>query len=119
MADIEFDDDGRARFLTRHHGEASLSQAKWSQICARPERYHYRLNGDKVATALIAPDLVRCHDAIATQYLYYKRFPKWQIAAGIEGPNPLLMTVVIDEATKRVCTVYPVRRPKEGKEYKP
>jgi len=62
-----------ARLLTRHHGEVTLSKAKWDTICGKPERYYYRFNGDKVATTLIAPDLVRHHASIGTQFLYYKR----------------------------------------------
>lgn len=123
MADIEFDDDGKVELLTRHHGKVVLSRSNWeNHICGKPERSFYRLNGDKVATTLIGPDTVRCHSLIPTQYLYYKHFPKWQIVPGVEGPLPQevnTMAVVIDQARQRVCTVYPVREPKPGKEYRP
>lgn len=119
MPDIEFEDDGKVSLLTRYHGTVTLSQAKWNVICGKPERYYYRLNGEKVATTLIAPDLVRYHASIAGQFFYYKRFPRWQIVAGVEGPVPMLMAAVINEETRRVCTVFPVMRPKDGKEYRP
>jgi len=118
LADIEFDDDEKARLLTKHHGEMTLSQAKWSVICGKPERYFYHLNGDKVATTLIAPDVVRHHTSNAAQFFYYKRFPKWQLMAGVEGPA-MMMAVVIDTETQRVCTVFPVQQPKPGREYNP
>lgn len=120
MADIAFDADGKARFPTKYHGEVSFSQGKWWDICARPERYYYRLNGDKVGTTLVNPDLVRHHSANQSQFMYYKRFDKFTIAEGIEAPGPAkFMAVVIDTATQRVCTVYPTDKPKPGKEYKP
>jgi len=100
----------------------SLSQAKWDQICGQPERYYYRLNGDKIATTLVAPDMVRHHASIASQYFYYKRFEKFTLAEGIEAavPSAKLMVVVVDTATRRVCTVYPTDKPKAGsQEYKP
>lgn len=75
-------------------------------------------NGDKVATTLIAPDVVRHHTSIRTQFLYYKKFPKWQLAAGVEGPA-MMMAVVIDTEAQRVCTMFPVHQPKRGREYKP
>lgn len=118
MADIYFEDDGKARFPTRYHGEVTLSRAKWDEICEEPERFYYHLNGDKVGTALIAPDTVRHHVSIATQFMYYKSFPKFWLLPGVEGPG-MLMAVVIDTATQKVCTLYPTYRPKPGREYDP
>ena len=119
MADIEFDDDGKASFLTKYHGTVTLSRANWeNHICKKPERYYYHLNGEKVATTLIAPDLVRHHAYKTGQFFYYKKFPKWQILPGVEGPG-LMMAVVVDEETQRISTVFPVLQPKGGKEYKP
>jgi hypothetical protein len=67
---------------------------------------------------LIAPELVRHHTSIGTQFIYYKRFPKWRLTEGVEGPA-MMMAVVIDTETQKVCTVFPVRQPKDGREYKP
>ena len=72
--DVSFDPDGKVRFPTKHHGEVTFSQGKWWDICARPERYFYRLNGDKIATTLVNPDMVRHHGVVPSQFLYYKRF---------------------------------------------
>ncbi len=120
LADIAFDANGKARFPTKYHGEVSFSQGKWWDICARPERYYYRLNGEKVETTLVNPDSVRHHPKAPKQFIYYKRFDKFKIAAGVEGPLPAkFMAVIIDTETKRLCTVYPTDRPKAGKEYKP
>lgn len=121
MADIYFEPDGKARFPTKYHGESSLSKAKWEQICGQPERYYYHLNGDKVATTLVAPDMVRHHISVPTQFIYYKRFDRFTLGPGIEAAvSPKLMAVVIDTATQRVCTVYPTDKPKaDSQEYKP
>lgn len=121
MADISFGSDGKAIFPTKHHGEVSLSQGKWDQICSQPERFYYRHNGEKIPTALIAPDHVRHHKNIADQFIYYKKFDSFKIADNVEGPMLCkLMAVVIDTATQRVCTVYPTDKPKVGsREYKP
>ena len=121
MADIYFEDDGKARFLTRHHGEVTLSKKKWDEICGEPERDYYHLNGDKIPTTLIAPDTVRHHASIDTQFIYYKHFDKIMLKPNIEVPAPVkLMAVVIDTETGRVCTVYPTDKPKSGgKEYDP
>ena len=119
MADPYFEDDGRARLLTKYHGEVSLSEKKWNEICAEPERSYYHLNGEKIATTLIAPDMVRHHASISTQLIYYKHFDKIMLAANVEVPSPVkYMAVVIDTSTGRVCTVYPTDKPKAGsKEY--
>ena len=121
MADISFDPNGRATFPTKHHGEVFLSQKKWDEICAEPERFFYRFNGEKVPTTLINPDFVRQHGKIPSQFIYYKRFDKFKVAENVEGPMPCkLMAVVIDIATQRVCTVYPTDKPKPGgREFKP
>ena len=79
MADIPFGDDGKVIFPTKYHGEVSLSQGKWNQICSQPERLFYRKNGEKVATTLVAPDMVRHHKVIASQLIYYKRFDSFVI----------------------------------------
>jgi hypothetical protein len=119
LPDIAFDADKRARFPTKYHGEVSLSEGKWWDICARPERYYYRLNGDKIGTTLVHPDLVRHHEKEPNQFIYYKAFQKFQIVEGVEAPSLLkLMAVVIDVATEKICTVYPTDKPKAGKEYK-
>jgi hypothetical protein len=96
----------------------TLSKQKWDEICREPERYFYRHNGDKVGTTLIAPDMVRHHGSIDTQFIYYKHFDKIMLGPAIEVPSPVnLMAVVVDTATGRVCTIYPTDKPKAGKEY--
>lgn len=120
MADISFDSKGRVIFPTKYHGEISFSKKKWDDICSRPERYYYRLNGEKIATTLITPDEVRWHKTEQTQLLYYKEFRTFKIADGIEGPMPAkFMAVVIDTSTQRICTLYPVDKPKKGKVFRP
>lgn len=121
MPDISFGPSGKITFPTKYHGEVTLSKAKWDQICAQPERYYYRHNGDKIPTTLIAPDHCRYHKSIGSQYIYYKKFESFKLAERIEGPLPCkYFAVVIDTATQRICTVYPTDKPKPGtKEYKP
>jgi len=121
LADISFRPDGKATFPTKHHGEVTLSREKWDTICDQPERFYYRLNGEKISTTLVTPDFVRHHKDNTTQFIYYKAFEKFTIVEGVEGPVPCkFMSVVIDTATQRVCTVYPTDKPKSGsKEVKP
>ena len=120
MPDLTFSDDGRAYFPTKYHGEVSISKEKWDRICSAPERFYYRLNGDKVATTLISPDRVRHHRTIADQFIYYKEFDTFKITENVEGPGPWgrYFAVVIDTSTKRICTIYPTDTPKPGKDYK-
>ena len=119
MPDIIFDSTGRVWFPTKYSGEVSLSEEKWNKICSQPERYYYRHNGEKIATTLINPDYVRHHKTEETQLIYYKKFDAVKIAEEITGPVPCkFFAVIIDTDTGRVCTVYPVKAPKEGKEYK-
>jgi len=118
LADIEFDASGKASFPTKYHGEVTLSKWKWDQICSQPERYYYRHNGEKVATTLINPGRVRYHRVVSGQFFYYKQFNSFRLNETVEGPLPCkYFAVVIDASTKRVCTVYPVLEPKDGKEY--
>jgi hypothetical protein len=72
VPDLSFDSDGRVRFTTRHHGKVSLSRKKWDLICSQPERYFYRLNGEKVAATLMAPDFVRFQESEPSKLFYYK-----------------------------------------------
>jgi hypothetical protein len=120
VPDIAFGQDGKAVFPTKYHGEVTLSAAKWSVICSQPERAYYRHNGEKIGTTLVNPDKVRHHKHEPSQFFYYKNFPKISINDGIEfGPlGGVYFAVVIDEATGKVCTAYPVTEPKAGKEYK-
>ncbi len=120
MADISFDPNGRVIFPTKYHGDVTLSNKKWDEICSEPERFFYRHNGEKVPTTLIAPDVVMHHKHITTQFIYYKRFETFKVTDKAEGSLPCkLMAVIIDTSTQRVCTVYPTNRPKpESKEYR-
>lgn len=120
MSDIKFDQDGKARFPTKYHGEVILSQDKWETICSQPERLYYRYNGDKISTTLVNPDSVRHHRHNEGQFFYYKEFGTLKLREEVEVPCPpwcKYFAVVIDERTKRVRTVFPVRKPKEGKPY--
>ena len=119
MADITFGEDERAAFPTKYHGEITLSKAKWDIICSQPERFYYRLNGEKVPTTLINPDIVRYHKTEPNQVLYYKKFDTCKMTDKVEGRvRCKFWAVIVDTSTKRVCTVYPTERPKPGKEYK-
>lgn len=122
MPDISFDESGLARFQTRHHGEVTLSKNKWDKICAEPERAYYRANGDKVGTTLVNPDNVRYSSHYPNQFHYYKKFATMKLNESIEVPTGKFpfpyFCVIVDDATKRVCTSYPVPHPKPGKDYK-
>lgn len=119
MPNISFPPNGKATFPTKYHGDVTLSEGKWTTICSEPERLYYSFNGDRIATTLINPDLVRCHAHKPTQFLYYKRFSRILLTESIEVPRAVYFAVVLDEETKRVCTVYPVLKPKPGKAYAP
>jgi hypothetical protein len=119
LPDITFV-NGSVTFPTRHHGEVTLSERKWNDICGKPERQYSRYNGDKVATTRVAPDHVRHHKHEKSQFLYYKQFEAFKLSEGVQvSLGAKFMAVVIDTNTQRVCTVYPVDEPKTGKEYKP
>lgn len=121
MPDISFGPSGKAVFPTKHHGDVTLSQGKWRTISSEPERQYYRFNGEKVATTLINPDYVRHHKSEPSQFFYYKKYQTIRISDSVEvSPgNGVYFAVIVDSATKRVCTVYPVAKPKTGKEFKP
>jgi hypothetical protein len=74
-----------------------------------------------VATTLIAPDYVRHHKTITSQFIYYKLFDSFTITDGVESPLPCkFFAAVVDTATQRVCTVWPTDKPRPGsKEFKP
>jgi hypothetical protein len=120
LGDIAFGGDGRATFPTKYHGEVTLSKEKWDRICGQPERWYYRHNGDKVATTLVAPDNIRSSQYEKNQFFYYKGFERFSISERVDGPlSCKYMAVIIDVSTKRICTVYPVEKPKPGQEFKP
>lgn len=121
MPNITFGSDGRVVFPTKYHGNVSLSQAKWDMICSAPERLYYKFNGEKIATTLINPDSVRCHQSEKNQFFYYKRFNIIMMndALAINRPSGVYFAVIIDDGTKKVCTAYPVNAPKPGKAFKP
>lgn len=120
MSDISFDSNGRAIFPTKHHGEFSLSKRKWDTICQEPERSYYRHNGEKVATTLINPDHVRHSATYPNQLIYYKLFDKIRLNDNTEistNNRNKYWAVIVDESTTHICTVYPTKKPKPGKEY--
>jgi hypothetical protein len=120
MPDISFDPSGFAKFPTKYHGDLTLSKHKWEEICAEPERWYYKSNGDKIAT-LINPDVVRFNKTYSNQFIYYKEFQTFSLSEGVAmtvGMRiPKYLAVVIDISSARVCTIYPVQKPKQGNEY--
>jgi hypothetical protein len=117
---INFPPDGVVRLPTKHHAIVTLSEWKWQLICSKPERSFYFANGAKVATTLITPDSVRHHKTESTQFIYYKLFASIYLQTGgeIRPHGGVYFAVIIDTNTSRVCTVYPVQRPKPGKLFK-
>lgn len=123
MNDFSFDSEGYVKLPTKYHGEVVLSRWKWDLICAKPERRWYRFNTEKIPTTLIAPDRVRLHHLYDGQVIYYKRFGQYKLDEKTEIPAVLInkfkfFAVIVDTKTKKVCTIYPVREPKKGKEFK-
>lgn len=117
MPDFTFNQHDRVELPTKYHRSVSLSKAKWDEICLEPERFYYRENAEKVSTALINPDSVRIsHNT--NQFIYYKEFDTFTLGNREVNSRVKFWAVIIDTATSRVCTVYPVIRPKPGKEYK-
>lgn len=121
MPDITFSPNGKAVFATKYHGEVTLSEPKWNVICSQSERSYYRYNGEKIGTTLINPDEVRHHSHEPDQFFYYKKFPKITVTNGVEysPKDGVYFAVIVDAATAKICTVYPVNKPKSGKAYKP
>ena len=122
VPDIEFDDKGTCVFPSKYHGELTLSEKKWDTICRAPERSYYKFNGEKIATTLINPDIVRYHRQEKQQLLYYKKFTRLRYNEdGVEFnfQTGIYFAVVIDTTTSRICTVYPVEDPKPGKAFVP
>ena len=118
MPDLTFDRKNRADFPTRYHGQVSISKEKWDEICQEPERFYYRENAEKLATTLINPDYVRHHRIYDNQLIYYKKFDVIKIGGKETEARINYWAVVIDIATKRICTVFPTQKPKKGREYK-
>ena len=120
MPGLQFGREGKIVFPTKYHGAVSLSQVKWNTICSQPERRYYGFNGEKIATTLINPDLVRHHQKEKNQFFYYKKFSTIKLDDSIEvSPvGGVYFAVIIDDSTRRVCTVYPVVKPKVGKQFK-
>jgi hypothetical protein len=121
VPDIQFGHDGKRVFTSKFHGELTLSKTKWDIICAEPERAYYRANGEKIATTLINPDQVRRSQSDRNQFFYYKKFMRIFTDKGVEvaWPSGIFFAVVIDATTARICTVYPVEKPKPGKAFVP
>ena len=118
MPDLTFSQDGRAFFPTKQHGDVSISKEKWDEICKEPERFYYRENAEKIATSLINPDNVRVNSNYKNQVIYYKHFETILYQGKELSLVVKCWAVVVDFVTKKVCTVYPVRKPKKGVEYK-
>lgn len=75
-----------------------------------------------MGTTLINPDNVRHSSHYPKQFHYYKKFATMKLNESLEVPTGNFpfpyFCVIIDETTGRVCTSYPVSKPKPGKEYK-
>jgi hypothetical protein len=120
MSDIVFGPNDIIKFPTRYHGEVTLSKWKWDLICAQPERIYYRYNGEKVPTTLMIPDYVRHHPEEPNQFLYYKQFDHYKVDQITEiSLKTGFCCVIIDVSKARVCTIYPRRSLKIGKDFRP
>ncbi len=121
MDKLTFGSNGLVHLPTKYNGEVTLSKHKWETICCQPERTWYKFNCEKVATTLVAPDEVRHHTREPNQLFYYKQFSQYRFDERITVPAAkhfCYFAVVIDTSTGKVCTVFPLDRPKKGKEYK-
>ncbi len=118
MPDLTFNQDKRAVFPAKYHGEVSISKEKWDEICQEPERFYYRENAEKIATTLINPDTVRYSKNHNNQFIYYKMFGYIKIGNREVESKVKHWAVIIDITTSKICTVYPTPKPKTGKEYK-
>lgn len=120
LADINFPPAGKVQFPSKYHRIVTLSKWKWNLITSKPERSYYRENGEKVATTLINPDIVRHHRTEPNQFIYYKFFTMILLnGVAVKPPGGVFFAVILDVNTSRICTVYPVRKPKPGKTFKP
>ncbi len=117
MPDLAFDKENRCYFSTKHHGEVSISKAKWDEICQEPERFYYRENAEKIATTLINPEYVRYSKNYQSQFMYYKKFEMIRIGSKEVNSTVPYWSIIIDDSTKKICTLYPTPKPKSGKEY--
>ena len=118
MPDLNFNQEGRANFPTKYHGQVSISKIKWDEICQEPERFYYRENAEKIATTLITPELIRHHNIYPRQLIYYKKFETFILGNREIDLRLKYWSIIIDIGTNRICTIYPVAKPKPGKEYK-
>ncbi len=121
MDGLTFGADGYVHLPTKHHGEVTLSKKKWDKICSHPERQWYKFNTEKVPTTLVTPDYVRHHHNYQNQVIYYKQFSQYKLSEHITVPAAKhfsFFAVIIDTETDKVCTSYPLDKPKKGKEYK-
>lgn len=118
MGDLTFPKEGKITLPTKYHGDVTLSKGKWNDICSKPERAFYRFNGEKIATTLINPDNVRYHHREEKQFFYYKRFNAIKLNDTVEIDQLKYFAVIINAESKRVCTIYPVAKPREGNEFK-
>ncbi|MDD5476738.1 MAG: hypothetical protein PHG87_00790 [Candidatus Omnitrophica bacterium] len=123
MCSLNFGSDGYVTLPTKFHGDVKLSSWKWEIICAKPERQWYRFNSEKIPTTLVAPDYVRLHHNKEGQVFYYKEFARYKLTEQIEIPASerfKFFAVIIDlNNGNTICTIYPVGKPKKGKEFKP
>lgn len=124
MGSLSFDTNGYINLPTKYHGEVTLSKWKWDLICSKPERRWYKFNEDKIPTTLIAPEHIRHHHLYDGQIVYYKQFSQYKLDEKTEIPPELIskfkfFAVIVDTKTNKICTVYPVKKPKQGKEFSP
>jgi len=72
-------------------------------------------------STLVAPDWVKQHKIIASQFVYYKLFNTMQLQAGLEPAaiSPIYFAVIIDTNVSRICTVYPTKKIKPGRSFTP
>ena len=117
MPDLAFGKDNRSYFPTKYHGEVSVSKAKWDEVCQEPERFYYRENAEKIATALVNPEHVRHSKNYPNQFMYYKKFEMVRIGGKEVISRAPYWAIVIDVSTRKICTLYPTPRVKSGKEY--
>jgi len=121
VPDITFGTDGKCSFPTKYHGNVTLSKAKWDIICGAPEKVLLYLQWGKKfpprSSTRTRSDITRRKpiNFSITSASLLSVSPR----SCFSSANGTFFAVVIDALSNRVCTVYPVPKPKPGNIFQP
>lgn len=116
MNEPTFDKNGHLKLIDPKGDAYCLTKETWEIKTKRPEREFLKLNFDKIELTITYPEKIRRSTKNKNCKIFYRKFSRMTIREGITVPWDGYVAIVVNERDKRIETIYPARKIKQGEE---